>query len=257
MVYPRGPAARTFVHVAESPDARHRPPAAVVAVCAGSMRASAAAPTSLATVIFSSGSTGVPKGVMLRIATSWRTSTRRQVFPIDGRRLLDRRAAVLPLVRLHRHAVVPAGRRLRRRLPSPIRWTRRPSASSRRSTAATMLISTPTFCTAYIRKCTPRAVRAPALCDRRRREAARADRARVQGEVRRHDCSRATAAPRCRRSSRSTARRRRPGEHQVGSQARLGRSSDARRRRRKVVDPDTGEGPLVDRTGCCSSRART
>ena len=71
--------------------------------------------------------------------------------------------------------------------------------------SATFLLSTPTFCATYTRKCAAGAVRHPALRAGRRRETARAGRRRVPREVRPRRCWRATAAPRCRRSSRSTS----------------------------------------------------
>ena len=65
--------------------------------------------TSLATVIFSSGSTGVPKGVMLTHRNILaNVDAVAQVFQLKPDDVHGGRAAVLPFVRLHRHAVVPA-----------------------------------------------------------------------------------------------------------------------------------------------------
>ena len=60
----------------------------------------------LATVIFSSGSTGDPKGVMLthyNIASNIQQVS--QVFMLDGRRQDPRHPALLPLLRLHGRAL--------------------------------------------------------------------------------------------------------------------------------------------------------
>ena len=80
----------------------------------------------LATVIFSSGSTGVPKGVMLTHRNILANiDAIAQVFQLTTRRRDRRRAAVLSLLRLHRHAVVPAGRRASAWSTIPIRRTRK------------------------------------------------------------------------------------------------------------------------------------
>ncbi len=94
-----------------------------------------------------------------------------------------------------------------------------------------------------------RAVRAPALRHGRRREAARADRGGVQGEVRHRRCSKATAAPRWRRSWRSTCRTSRTAASasaatRVGSVGHPLPGVVA-----KIVDPATGEGPLFGQEG--------
>ena len=69
----------------------------------------------LATVIFSSGSTGEPKGVMLsHYNIGSNIEQLEQVFGLDRQRPLPGRPAVLPFVRLHGHAV-PAGGAGRRR----------------------------------------------------------------------------------------------------------------------------------------------
>ena len=101
-----------------------------VAHPAAAATAATRTPTSPATIIFSSGSTGVPKGVDAHAREH--PGERRQPrsdLPDGARRLLHRRAAVLPLVRLHRHAVVPAAAGVLASRITRIRWTRRPSAS--------------------------------------------------------------------------------------------------------------------------------
>ena len=71
----------------------------------------------------------------------------------------DRRAAVLPLVRVHRHAVVSAGRGLRDVfVPNPMDAKAVGELADKYE--ATILIGTPTFYQAYIRKCEPRQFRA-------------------------------------------------------------------------------------------------
>ncbi len=73
----------------------------------------------LATVIFSSGSTGDPKGVMLthyNIASNIQQVS--QVFMLDGTRQDSRHPALLPLLRLHGRAVDAGRQRCRRRLSS-------------------------------------------------------------------------------------------------------------------------------------------
>ena len=134
------------------------------------------------TIIFSSGSTGVPKGVML---------THRNVLAnIDAATELFRLTpddvvlGVLPFFHSFGftvHALVAAGRRLRRRLPSEPDGRQDHRRARRALQGARMLISTPTFCAPYVRKMPARAVRAAAARDRRRGTAARADRRGVQG----------------------------------------------------------------------------
>ena len=109
---------------------------------------------------------------------------------------------------------------------------------------ATLLVSTPTFCSAYARKMPARTVRQAAAGDRRRRAAARTDRVGVQGEVRR-------------RSDRGL-RLHRDGAGGGGQRAATPTGSGSRAGTvgqplpgisAKIVDPDTGEGPLVGKEG--------
>ncbi len=80
----------------------------------------------------------------------------------------------------------------------------------------TIIISTPTFYSSYIRKIAARAVRAPALRGRRRRKAAAADRRGVQGTVRdrSHRGLRlhGDVTGRCRQHARAAARVGRPAD---------------------------------------------
>ena len=110
---------------------------------------------------------------------------------------------------------------------------------------ATLLISTPTFCSAYIRKCQPEQFATLRLRDRRRRAAARADCRRIQGEVRR----RSARGLRLHRdgAGRRGQRARRHGGHAARARGTVGRPLPGVSA--KVVDPDTGEGPLVGKEG--------
>ena len=170
-----------------------------------------------------------------------------QVFQADAGRRDGRRAAVLSLLRLHRHAVAAAGRRLRRASTIPTRWTPRRSASIAAKYRGTILISTPTFYRSYLRKCEPESSRtlryAIVGAEKLRAPVAR----RVPGAVRRRRCSRATAARRWRRSSRSTCRSR-------GRQAdrRHGRHRGIRCRRRRRPG-DRRRAARSARKGCCWS----
>ena len=143
-----------------------------------------ATPDSLATVIFSSGSTGVPKGVMLsHYNVLANIEAMAQVFWIGAQRPHRRRAAVLPLVRLHGDHLVPADRgcgAVYHPNPTDAKAIGELVAKYR----GTFLLSTPTFCAAYTRKCSARRVRHPALRAGGRGEAARAGGRGVPREVR-------------------------------------------------------------------------
>ena len=152
-----------------------------------------------------------------------------QVFELDPNDVLARRAAVLPLVRLHRHALAAGSSAASASSTTPIRWTRRRSASWP-ALPRDVLISTPTFCASYMRKCQPEQfahLRYAIVGAEKLREPI-ADR--VQGEVRRRPARRLrlhrdVAGRRGQRAGRQrwrgSARRR---------QVRNGRPSAARRR---------------------------
>ena len=106
-----------------------------------------ATPTSLATVIFSSGSTGVPKGVMLTHRNILaNVDAIAQVFQLNAD---DVMVGVLPF--FHSFGFtgtlwLPLVSAASASSTTRIRWTPRPSASWPDDYRATMLISTPTFC---------------------------------------------------------------------------------------------------------------
>ena len=160
-------------------------------------------PDGLATVIFSSGSTGVPKGVMLShrniVANA---EAMAQVFRDDRRGSHDRRAPVLPLLRLHGLALAAAALRLRHGVssqPDGRRDDRRagPEASghaAHRDADLLPRLLAPLLCPRRSRACDTRSS-APRSCESRSREPSETSTA--------WNCWRATAARRCRRSFRS------------------------------------------------------
>ena len=159
------------------------------------------------------------------------------------------RAAVLPLLWLHRHAVAAAGRRDSAWSIIPTRWTakthRRARAQAPRDDPDQHADLLPALRAQAASRSNSRACAtpwsAPKSCASRL--------PRRSGRSSASTCSRATAAPRWRRWWRSTCpTSRTDGEHQRGTRAGNGRTSAARRRR-KVVDPETGEGPLVGQEG--------
>jgi acyl-[acyl-carrier-protein]-phospholipid O-acyltransferase/long-chain-fatty-acid--[acyl-carrier-protein] ligase len=110
-------------------------------------------PESLATVVFSSGSTGVPKGVMLsHYNLISNIEAFRQLFPVTP---ADRVAGVLPF--FHSFGVtvtiwfplLTGCGVVYHHNPTDARAT----GELIRKYGATFLLSTPTFCTAYTRKC--------------------------------------------------------------------------------------------------------
>ena len=213
----------------------------------------------LATIIFSSGSTGVPKGVMLTHANVLaNVDALAQIFPMTTD---DCFIGVLPF--FHSFGFTgtlwfPLLQGCGVAYPPESDGREDHRRAGRDSITASMLISTPTFCSAYLRRCTTRAVRAPEVRDRRRREAARAARDGVQASSSASPCSRATAARRWRRSSPSTGRtsmhRARPADRH---EARLGRPSDSRRRREGRRSGHRRGPAHRHARACCSSRART
>ena len=142
----------------------------------------------LATVIFSSGSTGVPKGVMLTHRNILANiDARRPDLPADAER--RRCSGVLPFfhsfgftVTLWLPLVGGFGAVYH---PNPMD-AKTIGELAAAATGATLLISTPTFCGSYVRKCAPRAVRARLRCALVGAEKLREPiAARVPGEVRR------------------------------------------------------------------------
>jgi acyl-[acyl-carrier-protein]-phospholipid O-acyltransferase / long-chain-fatty-acid--[acyl-carrier-protein] ligase len=108
----------------------------------------------LATVIFSSGSTGDPKGVMLthnNIIANIRQVT--QVFMLDGS---DKVLGILPFFHSFGFTVglwLPAVHGIGVVFPNPLDATSISELVSKYS--VTFLIATPTFLQAYMRRCTP------------------------------------------------------------------------------------------------------
>ena len=185
-----------------------------------------------------------------RTATCSPTSTRiAQLFWIDDERPHHRRAAVLPLVRLHRSR---SGSRC-----SPaaawsitrIRWTPRPSASWPRSTGRR--------CSSARRRSAP-----PTCASARKEQFAHLRYALVGAEKLREpiadarsgrssasSCSRATAAPRWRRSSRSTCPTSTRAATRRSATSRARSAIRCRASRRAIVDPDDGEAAAAGQEG--------
>ena len=114
-------------------------------------------PDALATVIFSSGSTGEPKGVMLSHYNVLANIEAHRAGVLVGReRPYPRRAAVLPLLRLHGDALVPAGRRAAAWCTIPNPMDAKAIGELVEKYQGTLLLSTPTFCATYTRKCSRR-----------------------------------------------------------------------------------------------------
>ena len=201
----------------------------------------------LATVIFSSGSTGTPKGVMLshrNILTN--VEGIGQVYWVTGERPRARRAAVLPFVRLHRHALAAAAPRLRRRLS--------PESDGRGATIGELVekykVDAADHDADVLRRVSAevhaRAVREPAVHGGRRGKAARGAGARLQGEIRRRAARRLRLHRNVAGRGGQRAGRRRPGQRgtKAGTVGHPLPGVVAR-----VVDPDTGAPLDPDQPG--------
>ena len=137
------------------------------------------------TVLFTSGSTGEPKGVMLthrNVGSNIQAIN--ETVHLDRQGHGDRRAAVLPLLRIYRHAVDDAGPASRRRVS--LHAAR--SAAGRRTFAQVWRDDPDDH--AHLFAFVPQALRARGFCQARRdlrqcRTAAAGLGGRLQGEVRR------------------------------------------------------------------------
>ncbi len=183
----------------------------------------------LATVIFSSGSTGEPKGVMLthrNVARQRRVMI--QVFDLTPTTAM---LGVLPFFHCFGYTV-RCGCRWScgsARSSTPTRGTRKRSASCAEKHRCTLLIGTPTFCASTCASARRSDFQSLRVVDRRRREAAEPLAAEFQrssaSAARRLRLHRAVAGRR-----RQHADRRRAAEA-GGQQGRHGRPAAARRRR--------------------------
>ena len=200
-------------------------------------------PESLATVIFSSGSTGVPKGVMLTHANV--------LANIDGANALFRLGdddvvlGVLPFfhsfgytVTLWLPMIVGFGAAYH---PNPT--DAKTIGEMGAKYGATLLVSTPTFCSAYVRKCQPEQFAKLRLAivgaERLREPIASAFRDKFGVElIEGYGCT--EMAP--------VVAVNVPDAAGTGSRAgTVGRPLPGISA--KIVDPDTGEGPLVGKEG--------
>ena len=133
-------------------------------------------PSDLATVIFSSGSTGEPKGVAL---TYQNVTSNIEIFKdaVDFSPR-DRVLGILPFFHSFGYTVTLWGALGRRRAPStmPTREPHARSANCAGCTAAPLMAATATFLRLYLRRCGPDDFKSMALARlRRRKAAARAD----------------------------------------------------------------------------------
>ena len=194
-----------------------------------------------------------PKGVMLshhNIMSNLEAIA--QILWIAARRPHDGRAAVLPLLRLHRHAcacrcVCGIGAVYH---PNPL--DAKTIGKLAREHGATILISTPTFCQAYLPHLRAGGFASAAPRRGRRGTAAAGLRRAVQGEVRHRHAGRLWLRPRWGRWSPSTCRTScMAGEQQVGHKpGTVGHPLPGVAA--KVVDPETGAGSdAKGRRACC------
>ena len=219
--------------------------------CGGRTAARAIRRDALATIIFSSGSTGVPKGVMLTHANMLANVDGARADLPDGRRTTASSACCRSSTRSASRA--RCGSRCCRAAAWRItrtRWTPRPIGELAGDVPRRrMLISTPTFCQAYLRRCTPeqfahlqyaivgaeklREPLATAFQEQFGVDAAR--RLRLHGDV----AGRRASTGRTSMHGREPQVGTKPGSvgHPIPGVA------------VKVVDQDTGEGPLIGRRG--------
>jgi acyl-[acyl-carrier-protein]-phospholipid O-acyltransferase/long-chain-fatty-acid--[acyl-carrier-protein] ligase len=205
-------------------------------------------PDSLATIIFSSGSTGVPKGVMVSHANVLaNVDALAQIFPMSG---ADRFLGVLPFFHSFGFTgtfwfplLQGAGAVYH---PNPMDAKTVGELCGQHK--VTMLISTPTFCTSYLRRVTPEQLAhlryAIVGAEKLREPLARAFREKYGiGLLEGYGCTEMSPVVAVNRPDVEL-----DGRTQIGTKAgSVGHPIPGVAA--KVVDRDTGEGPLVGREG--------